>query len=38
MESIANAGDTEKHETQVRFLAQKDPLVEGTAIHSNILA
>ena len=38
MESVANAGDTEKHETQVRSLAQKDPLVEGMAIHSSILA
>ena len=29
MESVANAGDTEMHETQVRSLAQKDPLEEG---------
>ena len=28
----------ESQETQVRFLGQKDPLEEGTATHSSILA
>ena len=27
-----------KHETQVRSLGQEDPLEEGTATHSSILA
>ena len=38
MKSVANAGDTEMHETQVRSLAQKDPLEEGMTIHSSIFA
>ena len=34
----ANARDIMRHETRVQSLGQKDPLEEGMATHSSILA
>ena len=35
---LANARDIMRHETRVQSLGQKDPLEEGMATHSSILA
>ena len=37
-ESTCNAGDSVHHETQVQSLGWEDPLEEGMATHSGVLA
>ena len=35
---LANSRDIMRHETQAQSLGQKDPLEEGMATHSSVLA